>query len=246
MSYIAIRRYGAIELKMAYQHNMALAMLLVISFTAFITGLIYLLAGEPPVQIIIKKPLVDEYHIIPTPPPVINIEPPTARGRTRSAPPGNISSNLIPIDDDEALDPNEGRLYTRDELYTAADGYGSGEGDIDDGIMIGSGGGGGEYIEPQEKFVACEIPPEIIITAKPEYPRQARLVGISATVWVRILVDEEGNAADAVVYKSSGSNAGFDEAALAAALKCKFKPGIQNGEAVKVWVSLKFEFDIND
>ncbi len=244
MSHIAIRRYGAIELKMAYQRNMALAMLLVISFTALIIGLIYLLAGAPPP--VVEIPVDNIIEIKAGFEPLPNIVKPKPRvdaSAARTEPPV-VSSNLIPIDDDEFVDVNGGMLPTRDDLYELVDRGRMGEGEFGENVVVVDDGD--VYDTRVPEFTPCEIPPDIITMAKPEYPRQARMVGISATVWVRILVDEKGNAADAAIYVSSGSNAGFDEAALAAAMKCKFKPGIQNGRAVKVWVSLKFEFDIND
>ena len=244
MSNIAIRRYGAIELKMAYQRNMALAMLLVISFVALIIGLVYLLTGAPPPVVEIPIENVIEIKVGLEPLPNIVKPKPRIDGSAARTEPPVVSSNLIPIDDDEFVDVDGGMLPTRDELYELVDRGRMGEGEFGDNVVVVDDGDNYKPVVPE--FTPCEISPEIIVTAEPEYPRQARMVGLTATVWVRIQVDEKGDAADAVIYISSGSKAGFDEAALAAAMKCKFKPGIQNGKAVKVWVSLKFEFDIND
>ena len=68
---------------------------------------------------------------------------------------------------------------------------------------------------------------------------------MTGLVWVKALVDKEGNVRQAMVLKSSGTQA-FDDAAVAAAYKNKFKPGIQNGRPVAVWVSYKVEFKLND
>jgi TonB family protein len=46
------------------------------------------------------------------------------------------------------------------------------------------------------------------------------------------------------VAKSSGSNVGFDEAAVEAALQCIYKPAIQNGQPVAVWVTYPVEFKL--
>ena len=43
------------------------------------------------------------------------------------------------------------------------------------------------------------------------------------------------------MYKSSGTPA-LDEAAVAVAHKCKFKPAIQNGRPVAMWVTYKVDF----
>jgi len=49
---------------------------------------------------------------------------------------------------------------------------------------------------------------------------------------------------EARVQRSSGTQS-LDDAALAAAEDCKFKPGIQNGEPVFCWVSFKYDFKLN-
>ena len=45
-----------------------------------------------------------------------------------------------------------------------------------------------------------------------------------------------------VITKSSGSAAGFDEAALAAAWEIRYVPATQNGHPVAVWVTYKVSF----
>jgi len=49
-----------------------------------------------------------------------------------------------------------------------------------------------------------------------------------------------------MILRSSGSKAGFDQAAIAAAKKCKFKPAVQNGCPLAVWVSFSFEFSLSE
>ena len=65
--------------------------------------------------------------------------------------------------------------------------------------------------------------------------------GLEGVVWVKALVGSDGSVRDAVVYKSSGTPS-LDEAAVAAAPACKFKPAIQNGSPVAMWVTYKVEF----
>jgi len=103
-----------------------------------------------------------------------------------------------------------------------------------------------EYLPKPDEFVPVEIPAEMIHEEPPEYPRLAKQAGIEAIVWIKVLVDKNGNVRDAMVLKSSGSKAGFDEAALEAAYKSKFKPGIQNGQPVAIWLSYKVEFRLSD
>ena len=79
----------------------------------------------------------------------------------------------------------------------------------------------------------------------PDYPRLAKQAGITGTVWMKVLIDEEGNVLKAIIAKSSGT-ASLDEAALKASYGNKFSPGIQNGRPVKVWVTYPVEFKLED
>jgi TonB family protein len=104
-------------------------------------------------------------------------------------------------------------------------------------------GADGSAPNPDE-FIPLEIKPEMIHQNPPDYPRDAKKAGITGTVWVKELVDEEGNVIKAIVSKSSGSIS-LDDAALKAAFKNKFKPGIQKGRPVKVWVTYPVEFKLD-
>jgi len=102
-----------------------------------------------------------------------------------------------------------------------------------------------DYLPAPDEFVPVEIYPEMIYQHQPDYPRLAKQAGITGTVWVKALVNEEGNVLKAIVAKSSGT-VSLDEAAVEAAKKNKFKPGIQNGRPVKVWVTYPVEFTLED
>lgn len=92
------------------------------------------------------------------------------------------------------------------------------------------------------RFTPVEVQPEMIYRHQPIYPRLAEKAGITGVVWVRVLVDEEGNVVRAIVGKTSGV-VSLDESAIRAALKCKYKPAIQNGRPIRVWVVYKYEFE---
>ena len=130
-----------------------------------------------------------------------------------------------------------------DRYYTGPIGDGTDEiGSYFDNPYYGNGGGRCPEYPAPDSFVACEMMPEMIYEHLPDYPHLAQTVGWEAEVWIKALVDKNGNVCDAMVLKSSGSKAGFDDEALKAAYKCKYKPGIQNGRPVPVWVSYKVEF----
>ena len=70
----------------------------------------------------------------------------------------------------------------------------------------------------------------------------ADLTQQSGSVWVQALIDKAGRVRDARILKPSGTQVGFEEAALAAAFEAVYKPAIQNGQPVAVWISYKVEF----
>jgi TonB family protein len=102
---------------------------------------------------------------------------------------------------------------------------------------------GEEYPSPDE-FVPMEIMPERIYEEKPVYPDVSENGEKAGLVWIKVLIDREGTVKKALVHRTSGTPS-FDESAVEAAYKCKFKPGIQKGQPVACWVTYKVEFKLN-
>jgi len=85
-------------------------------------------------------------------------------------------------------------------------------------------------------------PPEIVVQVQPEYPEVARKAGLEGKVIVAAIVDENGNVIKAEIHRSD--NPIFNEAALEAARKMKFKPAKQKDIPVKVKVFIPFTFKL--
>ncbi|MEW5797981.1 MAG: energy transducer TonB [Bacteroidota bacterium] len=92
-------------------------------------------------------------------------------------------------------------------------------------------------------FVPVEKAPQVVQSVQPVYPDIARRAGIEGTVWVNILVDKNGKPKKAVVVKEDAAGV-FNDAAIAAAMKYQFTPAIMNAGPVKVWVAIKFKFQL--
>ena len=75
------------------------------------------------------------------------------------------------------------------------------------------------------------------------YPEIAKRAGVQGRVYIKAFVDETGTVKKAEVIKGIG--AGCDEAAVAAVMKTKFKPGKQRGKPVRVQVSIPILFKLN-
>ncbi|MGB9772439.1 MAG: TonB family protein [Bacteroidota bacterium] len=94
-----------------------------------------------------------------------------------------------------------------------------------------------------EPFIAVEKIPQPVKLARPVYPDIARRVGVQGMVYVRVLVDEHGKPIKAMVLKSDAEV--LNSAAIDAAMRSEFTPGIMNNGPVKAWVTIPFKFTIN-
>lgn len=81
-------------------------------------------------------------------------------------------------------------------------------------------------------------PPQLI------YPNLSRRLGESGTVVLRVLINEKGLPEQILIHKSTGYN-NLDEAGRQAAQRALFKPMIENGKAVPVYVLLPLTFQLS-
>ncbi len=239
----AYSTYGAPAMKASYQRNMLLAMALSLLMAIIAAGAMLLTeywapAVDSPVGVSQKDETGVEWNdggitVIP--------EGPRGTGRARAEPrdvviPTPVADSLF-IEEDVTI-------ATREELAAAVDGYGV-EDVVSDGPRgIGELVGGAGLVDPDDAwtaFVPCEIYPELIYKHSPEYPRLCKQAGIEGVVWIKALVDEDGQVVRAEVAKSLGVSS-LDEAAVMATYENLFKPGIQNGRPVRISVTYKVEF----
>ncbi len=98
-----------------------------------------------------------------------------------------------------------------------------------------------EKIPSPDDFIAVEVMPEMIYEEPPVYPEDAIKESKEGVVWIKAFVSKEGDVLKSIIGKSSGVKE-LDESALAASVKNKFKPAIQNGNPIGVWVTYKVDF----
>lgn len=77
-----------------------------------------------------------------------------------------------------------------------------------------------------------------------EYPKEAVKNNISGRVFLQVIVDENGQAQDPKVIRDIGGGCG--DAAAEAITKVNFKPGVKDGQKVKVKYSLPITFRIEN
>jgi protein TonB len=85
---------------------------------------------------------------------------------------------------------------------------------------------------------------QYIQAPQPVYPQMSKRMGEQGRVMLRILVNEKGMPDQVVVHTSSGS-ARLDEAGRQAALRAQFKPHIEDGHAVAVYVIVPLNFQLS-
>lgn len=83
-------------------------------------------------------------------------------------------------------------------------------------------------------------PPVPVRTVQPVYPTELYRDGVAGVVTVKCTVDEKGNVTETEVVKSS--HEAFEQPAVEALQKWKFKPARQDGAAVAMKVSIPIKF----
>ncbi len=227
--------YGAYELKATYQRNMVYSNMLVLCIIFIIVSLLIIFGRETHEILAKGKPaILIDMEILPMPPisdkpPQVKVRPPKSDRRA--------VEQLIPLDDDELIEDESEIVsiedYAKESDLQEGQAVGNDIGNItieDDGLMLGL-----------DVFVPVEQRPEFIIKASPNYPRFEKMADIEGTVWIAVEVDVDGSVIHAKVYRTSGRES-FDQAALEVAFKNTFRPAIQNGNPIKLWVAYEVEF----
>ena len=94
-------------------------------------------------------------------------------------------------------------------------------------------------VPPKPSVITKAVPTKQV---KPKYPESARSLGAKGVVLVRILVDTNGKAKNAVILQSFG-NPACEVAALAAARQWEFKPATKDGVPFEQNISIPFDFE---
>lgn len=234
--------YGALELKHDYRKHMLLAVIIAAALHLGMVGGILLwqatrlvpVQPEPPVIV------VDGTTVLKPLPPMVTHEPALAHTEMPVA----IPKGLIPkpMPDEEVLEDAHIPTIREREIIAASISNGAWTNDGAQAIVVQPPC---EVLPKADEFVACQVEPVTIHYEAPAYPEIAALTGQTGTVWIRALVDTEGHVRDAIVQKPSGTNVGFEEAARSAAFQNVYKPAIQNGRPVAVWITYRVVFKLH-
>ncbi|MBN1625666.1 MAG: TonB family protein [Deltaproteobacteria bacterium] len=86
-------------------------------------------------------------------------------------------------------------------------------------------------------------PPTVLRSVPPQYPFLAKRNNIEGRVVLRFIVDSDGNVVEPEISESEPEGV-FDEAAIEAILKYKFKPAEKDGKAVDCIVNAPMAFQL--
>jgi protein TonB len=86
--------------------------------------------------------------------------------------------------------------------------------------------------------------PQPTVQVRPQYPFEMRRAGISGQVVVDFIVDTSGNVRNA--YAASSTQREFEQAAVTAVSKWRFKPGRKGGHVVNTHMQVPIVFSLNN
>ena len=112
---------------------------------------------------------------------------------------------------------------------------GSGEGTMDGSTTTGTIE---DIVEPFNPGI--EKLPVPVSAPAPLYPDIARRAGLEGSVYVKVLVGNDGKVRSAEIAKST--NELFNDAALESARRWTFTPAVMANRTVSVWMTLPFRF----
>jgi len=99
-------------------------------------------------------------------------------------------------------------------------------------------------VGPKVKFIPYDDPPKPISAIRPMYPEVAQEAGIEGVVVVQAFIDKKGIVKETVILRGGIPNTGFDEAAIEAIRKTRFRPAKQRNKPVGVWISIPVNFKL--
>lgn len=87
--------------------------------------------------------------------------------------------------------------------------------------------------------------PEAVKRVKPIYPEEARRRGITGRVILRVQIDAAGSVREVLVQSAEPPGV-FEVQAVEALRKWRFKPTMDKGMPVGIWLTMPVRFVLND
>jgi TonB family protein len=114
-----------------------------------------------------------------------------------------------------------------------------------DTVSIGKTMGHREVLNIVEQMPEAPYSLKEFLAANLKYPDNARNAGIEGRVFIKFVVDENGNIVDPIVLRASDSTLGVEALRVVSSLP-PWKPGKQNGKNIAVYFTLPIVFKLDD
>jgi len=243
------KNYGSYELRKHYDRRMRKGALFLLAGVILLSSF-SLISKDRISAPDYRQHVADTLTYIPIDP---KIEPPKEIIPPKPAAPKPQLTKIFtdPVITKDLIKPDQQMAENKD-MANAKPGITNTDGDSPDITPSGHGKTGTEVIEhiaepPAKPVVFVEQMPQFngsmekYIGSHLRYPDAARETGIDGRVIVQFVVNEDGSVSDAKVVRGIGG--GCDEEALRmVGAMPKWKPGKQNGKAVKVLFTLPIKF----
>lgn len=191
-----------------------------------------------------------------TPPPVKQMEPPASKPMIKAT-----TLQIVPADQVRPEDEVPKNADMIDKVIGAANIDKGNPDGADFEVPEGMNGKGTSFVEPpkaverEKTHTFVEIMPEFpggenalnkFLKNNTHYPTMAAEAGISGIVFVKFIVDKNGEIGS-VVVEGAKKGGGLEEEAMRVVKRMpKWKPGRQNGENVSVYFNLPIRFTLAD
>lgn len=116
------------------------------------------------------------------------------------------------------------------KIPTSFNGFAKGDGEGPGSAIIGS--------------AFLDNPPATRRQTPPAYPHAMKMAGVTGTVWVEFIVDENGRVHDVRVVKTT--NDSFNDATISAVSSWRFEPGKRKGIPVRFRMTIPVVFSLSD
>jgi protein TonB len=251
------KAYGAYDLRLHHNRTMGVAMAITFSTVALLVaaGMVFHSGSNSIV------PHVQVITLTLAPPPAAAIKKPDPPApvktlkATPAAPPVNTIRNVPPVvvDDSHAQDP-----VKNIDLEHAASGQVTAKGapGTSEPLDLPPGPAAAPAPSPETVYstAGLDVMPQPVggdaawakfLNRNLRYPPQAQEDGVGGRVYMSFIVEKDGTLSNINVERPAGH--GFDEeAARVLKLAKAWKPGMQNGQAVRVKYIIPINFQIND
>ncbi|WP_192821579.1 energy transducer TonB [Rufibacter sp. LB8] len=257
------KAYGAYQLRLLYKKHLGQAILLAVGFFVLLfsvpTAIGKIFKGDAKISTVASKDTTLMVTVVME--KLKEVKPATTQPEAAPEPKVSTIKNTVPkvVEESKVVTdeiPTQEQLQTAHSGHTTFTGEEPGQGGNpmpNDGTGSGTGGGEGTAEPAPSIFTVVEQMPEYegglqklmsYISKNIKYPRAALSQGIEGTVVLSFVVMPSGDIAQIEVLKGLGF--GTEEEAIRVVSKMpRWKPGIQNGRAVPVKMTLPIRLELN-